>query len=248
MQPTEPTPSPADQAAETPASPDSSSTDSESSSPSWWQRLLGRREEPTESAPQESEETAEPEQRVLSEEEFQRLVQSEADKRVAAQNKAARDAARAEERRRLRDEDPWQYAENERQAEQAQQQDQQLGQVFQDIGSQFDAVTLQPIYDALPPAEQRRIMEIEGAGVGMDGRKLVTTEALKALEKHWRAEGEKAAEQKLRKNPAFRKQVLSEARVSGAEPDLLPAGVGESEHSDEINNMFRRQVGLPTSR
>src|SRR6476661_11115398 len=118
MQPTEPTPSPADQAAETPDSPDSTAPDSESTSPSWWQRLLGRREEPTESEAQEAEEPADSERRVLSEEEFQRLVQSEADKRIAAQNKAARDAARAEERRRLRDEDPWQFAENERQAEQ----------------------------------------------------------------------------------------------------------------------------------
>lgn len=250
MQPTEPVSSPADPAADAPISPEPEASDSESASPSWWQRLLGvgRDEESTESNAEGTEESSEPEQRVLSEEELQRLVQSEADKRVAALNKAQRDAQRAEERRRLRDEDPWQYAEVERQAEQAQVQDQQLGQVFQDIGSQFDSVTLQPIYDALPPAEQQRIMAIEGAGVGMDGRRLVTTEALKALEKHWRAEGERNAEQKLRKNPAFRKQVLAETRTSGDEPDLLPAGSSQGEHNDDINNFFRRQVGLPTTR
>lgn len=247
MQPTESSPSSSDVHATEPterteASPEQ--TD-ERPSPSWWNtltsKLSSRRGE--EAAPSAEESTAETESqtRTLSNEEIARLVQSEADRREALRNKEARDA----ERRRLRDEDPWQYAEDERQVENAQQTDAQLNQLFQGIGQLHDTATLVPLMEALDPKERERLLALPGAGVGVDGRKLLTTETLKSLEKHWRAEGARDAETKLRRNPTFRKQLMSELGGFG-EPEVVPpsGAVSNGVSSDDINNYLRRQIGV----
>jgi len=230
--------------APTDASPEATDN-SDKPSPSWWQRLtskLSPHEEPEPSS-EEPQPVAEPEQRTLTDAEVQRLVQSEVDRREAARNKAARDA----ERKRLRDEDPWAFAEQERQQEQAQTQDNQLTELLQSIGRVHDEVTLVPLMNALEPAERERLMKLPGAGLGADGRKLLTEETLKALEKHWRAQGAKDAEAKLRRNPAFRKQVFAENHEDAIEPELLPSGsTGNGRRSHDINAMLRSQVGLPT--
>jgi len=247
---------PTEQAPEDIREPDSQAPDEASpeetedaASPSWWQRLTSRvftREEPEPST--EEPETApapETQARMLTDADIQRLVQSEADRREALKNKTARDA----ERKRLRDEDPWQLAELERQEEQAQTQNAQLDELFQGIGRAHDEVTLVPLMQALEPAEYERLMQLPGAGVGGDGRKLLTAEALKSLEKRWRAEGAKEAEAKLRKNPTFRKQVMSEFNGGTSSPELLPSGSvsrNNGRSSEQINDMLRQQVNLPT--
>lgn len=242
-------PEPEEEPQSSPEAPD------EEPSPSWWQRLtsrLRREEEPAE--PEEPEPPAEgSQQRTLTQEDINRLVQSEADKREAARNRAARDA----ERRRLRDEDPWAYVEQEKNEEQAQiaaqQSDAQLTDLLQGIGHAHDEVTLKPLMDtlgSLDPAEHQRLLQMPGAGVGGDGRKLLTTEALKSLEKRWKAEGEKEAEAKLRRNQAFRKQVFSEFSGGMSSPELLPSGStarNGGRSSQEVNAMLRQQVNLPTS-
>jgi hypothetical protein len=86
-------------------------------------------------------------------------------------------------------------------------------------------------------------MKLEGAGTGLEGRKLVVGEALKALEKHWKAEGEREAEAKLRRNPAFRKQVLGESRGTAVEPELLPAFSG-SATDRKVSDILRGYYGL----
>jgi hypothetical protein len=75
---------------------------------------------------------------------------------------------------------------------------------------------------------------MEGAGVVLDGRKLIMAESLKALEKHWRSEGAKDAEAKLRDNSIFRKQVFAEHRGSVEEPELLPSGATANGTSSEV--------------
>lgn len=212
----------------------------EGSSPGWWARLFNRR--PTPEASSEDEErssTGGPSgKQTLTQEELDRRVQSEVDRREA--QRAARE--RAEARKKLRDNDPWAFAEEDRKAEQAVEQTQGLASFFATIGSQHDRVAIDPLMDLLPVSERERIMRLEGAGTGLEGRKKVVTEAIKTLEKHWKAEGEREAERRLRGNSAFRKQVLAEGRRNVVEPELLPSASG-SASSHKISDLLRGYYG-----
>lgn len=227
-----------------PASPEE--TD-ERPSHAWWQKFTSRWRQEEAPQPEEPAESAEPQPRMVTDEELQRLIQSEADKREAARNKAARD----EERKRLRDEDPWALAELERQEEQTQEQQAQLDQAIDNIARFHDSLVLEPLVNTLDPAERERLMKLPGAGVGADGRKLLATEALKSLEKHWRAEGAREAEAKLRRNPAFRKQVMSELSGDVGSPELLPSGSSATPSrgrgNQAVNDFLRQQIGVHKS-
>jgi hypothetical protein len=249
MQPTEPTPSTDVQQPESVQDAEPSEQSEENSSqPSWWRRFISpifhggteEGEDPDSTDAQASQN--QPPVRTMTEEEFHRSVQSEVDRREAKRA----EAARAAEKRRLRDEDPWAYAEQDRTAEQIAEQDGKLTELLQGIGAAHDAVTLMPLMQTLPDEEQKRLMALPNAGVGTDGRKMLTTEALKSLEKHWRSEGAKDAEAKLRKNGSFRKQVFSEFQGRSPEPELLPSGSARSNgrSSEQVNDLLRRQLGI----
>lgn len=180
---------------------------------------------------------------TLTEEELERRIQSETDRREA--KRAAE--ARTQQRRELRDKDPFAYVDLERQEEQLGTANSQLQQFLSGIGSHHDRVSIDPLVEVLPQPERDRIFALEGAGVGLEGRKLVVTEALKALEKHWKAEGVKEAEAKLRRNPSFRKQLLSEVRGETVEPELLPAG-GQSAADKTVSALLRDYYDLPSPR
>lgn len=222
------------------AEPDSE-TREQGSSPGWWQRLFNRRPAP--------EATSESGESVgaggasavlrLTQEELDRRVQAETDRREAKRNAEAK----AAERRRLRDEDPWAYAAQDREAEQTQASDQGLAQFFANVGTSHDRVAIDPLMELLPTSERERIMKIQGAGLGLDGRKLVVSEALKALEKHWKNEGEQEAQNRLRRNSAFRKQILAESRGLITEPELLPAA-GPSATSQKVSDLLRNYYGV----
>jgi ribosomal protein L12E/L44/L45/RPP1/RPP2 len=234
---------PAAEQASAPAS--DAQTERPSGPPSWWQRLLGRQVQ--EESPPEPEQPAgapPPGTVALTQEELDRRVQAETDRREAKRKAEAE----REARRKLRDEDPWAYANEDRKAEEVQTAEQNMQTVFGAIGVEHDRVSIDPLVQALPEAERSRILALEGAGRGLDGRKLIVTEAMKALENHWKAEGAKDAEAKLRRNQAFRKQILAEIRGQSLEPELLPSGAASESRrsSDEINNMLRQQVGLAT--
>jgi len=232
--------------AEASAQTSEQASESTSESPNWWQRITRRQPRGREETEpnQESAASAEPGKVVLSQDELDRRVQAETDRREA--KRATEAAARA--RRELRDKDPWAYAEEERKAEEAQSSTSQLDHLVVNIGAEHDRVTIDPVFLALPKAEQERIQKLEGAGAGLAGRKLVVDESLKALEKHWKAEGEKAAEAKLRRNAAFRKQVLAEARGGYAEPELIPGTSGGSAADQTVSALLRTHYDLPTPR
>lgn len=243
MQPEQPnTPSTDVQTSDAPVAEASSQEQPEGSSPGWWQRLFHR-----EPAPQETETAAQDSQSAdaasktlaLTQEELERRIQSEADRREAKRNQEAR----AKAKRDLRDKDPWAYAQMEREDEQVQDQTVGVQQFFSNIGTAHDRVSIDPLVLSLPEQERQRILAIEGAGSGLEGRKLVVSESLKALEKHWKAEGAKEAESRLRRNSAFRKQVLTEVRGTSPEPELLPsAGGGGSD--DGVSAILRGYYGL----
>lgn len=201
------------------------------------QRLFRGRGSPESEAEDQAPAPAERPAITLTQEELDRKVQAETDRREAKRS----EAARAAERRRLRDEDPWQFAAEERKAEQAAEMDTQTTQWLGNVGATHDRFTVDPVILSLPEAEQKRIMALEGAGIGLEGRRLVVQESLKALEKHWKSEGAKDAEQKLRKNPAFRKQVLGEFRRGVAEPEFIGSGAPSAADRD-VSNILRGQV------
>ena len=238
MQPEQPTSSgeqPAQDAAAT--SEAVSEPTQEASRSTWIQRLFRRRgaEEAESQEPTESPATSPPAPRTT--EEFNRAVQAETDRREAKRLNDQRQA----ERRKLRDEDPFAYAENDRKAEQAALADGQVTNLFASIGAEHDKHTLDPLVMALPDAERSRIMALEGAGRGLEGRKLIVAETLKALEKQWKAEGARDAEDKLRRNSAFRKQLLNEIRRDGREPDFVSGGP-PSAADQSVSNILRDQL------
>lgn len=219
-----------------------SSTEGEgqtSESPSWWRRMFDRRPagSAAEEKPTDSETTSPdsaPSKLSLTQDELDRRIQAETDRREAKRFAEAR----VQKKRELRETDPWAYAEEDRKDEQAAQGTFQLEQFVSNVGTEHDRVAIDPLFTALPKVEQERIQKIEGAGQGLAGRKLIVTESLKALEKYWKAEGAKDAEAKLRRNPSFRKQVLSEMRGQTVEPEVLPAG-SASEADKTISGLLR---------
>lgn len=228
------------------AGSDEQSGQESSKAPNWWDRLTGRLRGESQEAEHDGEDPSRdgkaPKPLTLTEEELERKVQSETDRREAKRLQEYR----AQQKRELRDKDPWAYAEEERKAEQVQQSTGQLESFLAGIGSEHDRVSIDPVIEILPEAERKRILSLENAGRGLEGRKLVVTEALKALEKHWKAEGEKAAEGKLRRNPAFRKQILAETRGGSVEPELLPAsGISSSDADKTVSSLLRTYYDLP---
>jgi hypothetical protein len=197
--------------------------------------------EESEREPAEAEKSEEASSKlVLTETELERRIQAETDRREYKRQAEAR----AKQKRELRDKDPWAYAEQERKDEELATGTNHQQQFIQMLGAEHDKASLDPLVEVLPAAERERIFAIEGAGRGLEGRRLVVKESLKALEKHWKAEGAKDAEAKLRRNPAFRKQVLSESRGSVQEPELLPSVGGASEADKTVSALLRSHYRL----
>lgn len=236
MQPQQPEPSSAEPSVDAQATEAGSEPSQPASSRNFLQRLFRRGNEEPE--PQDQPESAETSSAItLTQEELDKRIQAETDRREA--KRAAQ--MLSERRRKLRDEDPWAYAEEERNAEKVAEIDAQNNQWFGNVGATHDRFTVDPVVMALPDAERQRILALEGAGVGLDGRKLIVQEGLKALEKHWKEEGAKEAETKLRRNPAFRKQVLGEFRRGMPEPEFIGSG-GSSVADRDVSNILRDQI------
>jgi hypothetical protein len=243
MQPEQPTNTPSTDVQPSDAAVAETSSDEqrEGSSPGWWSRMFHRGGSEEAQAASEDAKAADSASQTLklTQEELERRIQSETDRREAKRAQEAKIA----ERRKLRDEDPWAYAEQERQDEQIQDQSVGVQQFFSNIGTAHDRVSIDPLVEILPKEERDRIMNLDGAGTGLEGRKLVVKESLKALEKHWRAEGAKDAESKLRRNQAFRKQIFAELRGGVTEPDLLPAS-SSSAADQTVSAILRERYGF----
>lgn len=188
---------------------------------------------------------------TLSEEELNQRVEREAqsrhDRDVARRNREAQEA----ERKRLREEDPWQYAQNERQREdldrQRAEQTQQALSTLGQVGRMHDAVSIDPVINALPETERKRILELPNAGQGLPGRKLIVDEALKSYGRMEYERGVRETQAKLRKDPVFRKSVLSELRGSYEEPELYPGngspadGLGDDNVSARLRRAYMQR-------
>lgn len=176
---------------------------------------------------------------------LEREIQSRADKLIA---KRAREEAKAREEaeldRRL-EEDPYGVAEEIRtQREQAKSLQSQLEPVhaaIRDTAGSYDKLVVDRVVTALPPDVQQRLYQ-EIQPVGIEGRSRMVAAALdeirKAAEAQGKAQGEKAAEARLRKSSAFRKELLAELRGSEDEPELLPPS-GRSPQPADMDDWLR---------
>lgn len=260
LEPTElqhqpPSPEPAPQAAGEP-SPSNGTVEEPTQDRSWWSRFLhtrGHQTESSEVSPTESINGAGSDiapakrQVTLTEEELQervaRQAQSLHDREIARRNREAAQAQRA----RLRDENPEAYVQLEKTEEQQTQMRQvQAGQLMTllgHVGRQHDAVSIDPIINALPAKERERILGMPEAGQGLPGRKLIVDEALKTYGRQEYERGYREAQAKLKKDPVFRKSVLSELRGSYEEPELYPGdgSPGQGLGDDNVSNILRRQ-------
>lgn len=222
----------------------------------WWSRFLqtrGHHAATNDASPDDDHAEREiiapaPKTVTLSEEELnarvQRQAQSLHDRETARQNRERAEAAR----RQLRDEDPYSYAQQEKQAEETAQvrqvQTAQLMQLLGHVGRQHDAVSVDPVLYAIPEKERERIMAMPNAGQGLPGRKLVVDEALKTYGRLEYERGYREAQSKLRKDPSFRKSVLSEFRGQYEEPELYPGSDGSTNGGlpdDNVSSILRRQ-------
>jgi hypothetical protein len=222
---------------------------------SWLDRVLGRvpSEPPSEAAsqptadasgktpdgtpqekPREAQGNAAP-KREVTDEELARLVQAEVDRREA---KRKADEAR-QRKAELRKTDPFKYAEQEEHEEQLQAASAQFHEWVGGIAREYDRAVLDPLVLALP--EDQRKTVIEAGGSDPDGRKAITVAAIDALKKASFAEGERAATEKLRKDPAFRKQLLLEIRGQRDEPEHIPAATGAATSTD-MNTVIRTRL------
>jgi hypothetical protein len=172
-----------------------------------------------------------------------RQAQSLHDREIARRNREQAQAERA----RLRDDNPEAYVELEKSEEQAAQVRQvQAGQLMQllgHVGRQHDAVSIDPIVNALPAQERERILAMPEAGQGLPGRKLIVDEALKTYGRTEYERGYREAQAKLKKDPVFRKSVLAEQRGQFDEPELYPGDGGQTNGGlgdDNVSNILRR--------
>lgn len=194
-----------------------------------------------------------PAARPYTQDEFNRHVQAETDRRLAKfqreEGERRRQAAAAEQARQereLRQKDPYAYARlvEQREAENAQLQ-QQLQQTHGLLTSsvrEYDTAVLDPIMTALPEKERKQILE--GIGEGIPGRGQAATSALKVLEKHWKAQGVSEARQTLLKDQAFIKEVLARYGGQRPEPDHVPAINGAAPtRAGDMNTLMRQATG-----
>jgi hypothetical protein len=232
-------PAPTDAASATPPSEPAA----EERDTSWFRRLL-RRPDPNSDKPASGDGTEASSQNAasqsvnLSQEDLERRIQAETDRREARR----RQQATIEERRKLRDSDPYAYAEQDRAAEQAVMQNQQFTELLGTVGTHHDRASIDPIVMSLDEKERNRILALPNMGAGLDGRKALVEESLKSLRKQWKAEGAAEAEARLRKNPSFRKQVFAEQRGSTVDPELLPSSAAVEGGAD-VSALLRRSIG-----
>lgn len=250
-----PSPEPAPPApGETP--PSDQTVEEPSEDRSWWSRLLHTRGHHTDSSSEVSpadvingpdSSIAPPRAVTLTEEELNervaRQAQSLHDREIARRNREVAQAERA----RLRDENPEAYVQLEKDEETANQARQmQAGQLMQllgHVGRQHDAVSIDPIVNALPQKERERILSMPEAGQGLPGRKLIVDEALKTYGRTEYERGYREAQAKLRKDPVFRKSVLAEQRGQYDEPELYPGDGGQTSGGlgdDNVSTRLRR--------
>jgi len=183
----------------------------------------------------------------MTEEEFNRRVQAESDRKIAR-------ARRDEEIKRSRDEEvelrrnkPFEYArlmeDREAELEATKRRTIELNGMLETNTLDYDRNVLDPLMLSLPePVRVQIISSVSEQGI--PGRAKIAQGALAALEKLWKDEGAKTARTRLAADPAFVKEILARHGGQRVEPDSSPslpasAGQGPVSENDAMNGFMR---------
>lgn len=176
-------------------------------------------------------------------EEGKRAIQAEVDRREAKRQADAEARQKIEDRRRLRKEDPAAYAEADDQAEAEHERIKATGE---QLAGLWDAAVVNPFVERLTPEEQAELLQEIPAG--LEGRRVVLEKVIQRevakARKEAAAEADQKAQERLRKNPAFRKELALEMRGQEEEPELLPAPSGAN-LSFDMNTLIRQKASNP---
>lgn len=201
---------------------------------------------------------------VISEDDKQRLIQAETDRRIAKwqaeqQRRQSVQQRQSESERleKLRREDPVVYAEERHAADQRAAFEQQLlnekmavqEATMRDISRTYDLAVVEPVLQHLTMDERAVVLKSQPQGV--KGRTILVQKAIdtlrKRVEKDAYERGLAEGEEKARSSKALRKQILAELRESEEEPDLAPAGAPSRtravSNNGYMNDLFHRMAG-----
>lgn len=178
-----------------------------------------------------------------------RKVQSEVDRREAARKRRETD----EKRKRLRETDPLGFVELDREleeesnqqltkVEQEQERKMLVNTVMQNSGAAYDRHVLDPFVQALPPTVAEQVFK-EIDPDGLEGRSKLVKRALELLPIHYEKLAEEKAMEKLRKNPAVMKQLLTELRGEEEDPELVTGTVATPSRPFDMNATIRAASG-----
>lgn len=178
-----------------------------------------------------------------TQEEHERDIQREVDRRAAHARKAERQA----ERKRLRDEEPLEFARKDAEWEAEDNADAELEQKSAEVGTMlsllvrdYDSHVMDPLVSSIPEDLQAEILK--KAPPQLEGRKFIVTEVVKAIQ----TQARKEAEENLRTNDAFRKELLRELQDSSDEPELAPAA-GKTKvarnQNERMNDLMLQMLG-----
>lgn len=210
-----------------------------------------REDQPSEETPQPDAGTgpspkgdSKPSPREGDDEEFNRKVQAEVDRRESVRYQRAE--VQFEEK--LRRENPTEYARyKEQQADQGRTAS-ALSQTLRQMSEGFDAAAVKPLMDALPDEARSEVLKKAENVHGLPQRQLLVDEGLKALRKHLYDEGYKkgqeAAQKNLRRSKSFRDELMSELRGAEDEPEHVNGnGTAGGDTDWDMNDWMRSMTG-----
>lgn len=186
-----------------------------------------------------------PSGREPDDQEFQRRVQAEVDRREAMR----RQRTETVRERELRQRDPQAYARLKAQQEQQSTQAAGLSRALSTIATEFDDATVTPLMRALPDDDARNAV-LKDAGHGIPGRKEIVSRAIEALKKssydEGFAKGKESANRSLRRSRTFRDELLSEMRGGEDEPEVALANGSVGDNGFDMNDFMRGALGKRT--
>lgn len=185
---------------------------------------------------------------VVSQEELDRLVQGETDRRESVRkNREQRELQRTQNKRKLDnlrqsgDLEGFaaEYAAQEAEEAQTEALTAQRNEHIREVAVNFDTGVLDPIILRLPKDEIQQLVSTLNP-VGIDGRAAFLSAAVDRLVEKAKAEGAAQAERSLRNNSAFKKQLLLQERETEEEPENIPARAGSTSGQVDMNAWMDR--------
>jgi hypothetical protein len=195
-------------------------------------------------APESAPDEAKPSPREGDGRDFERRVQAEVDRREAVR----RQRADTQQEQRLRREDPQAYARLKEEQESAEQRAAGLTGALKQLTDSFDEASIRPLLEALPEPTRNAVLSKASGAHGLEQRKLLASEGIKALKQsaydEGFAKGKESAQKTLRKSPSFRSELLTELRGGDDEPEVaLANGTAGGGGDWDMNDWMRAMTG-----